>query len=170
MNLKLLFLLAVIALSPLASFAQQDENYIGYQHKGVVYGATLPNGVRDMGGGLLSDENYGVTRFHKKNEVMLWLERVVHIEKDGVPRWEVLDVLNFGKSVRNRQLLFSYASPCTLNGEENLELIVEAKLNAKNKKIEVLNAWQVDLGREVFAQVTTEGIDCKYSKSKSRAK
>ncbi|HLM02599.1 MAG TPA: hypothetical protein VK400_16215, partial [Pyrinomonadaceae bacterium] len=92
MNLKLFFLLAVLILPATTLSAQQKqrkEEFIGYRHRGVVYGEILPNGARDLGGGLLSDENYGVSRFAKGKKRMLWLEKITSHDKKGVPNWEV---------------------------------------------------------------------------------
>ena len=72
MKLRLLVLF-VLTFVPLIVPAQKKD-LIGYKHKGVVYGATLPNGAKDLGGGLLANENYGVTRFSKGRKFMLWLE------------------------------------------------------------------------------------------------
>ncbi|HYP51556.1 MAG TPA: hypothetical protein VEQ34_11500 [Pyrinomonadaceae bacterium] len=91
LKLKILVLLAFLILP--ATLAAQKKELIGYRHKGVVYGETLPNGARDLGGGLLSDDNYGVSRFAKGGKHMLWLEKVTSRDKKGVPSWEVRDVL-----------------------------------------------------------------------------
>jgi hypothetical protein len=159
MKFKLIFLLAVITLAPSVSAAQK-EKYVGYRHKGVVYGARLPNGVKDLGGGLLSNENYGVTRYSKNGETMLWLERIISFEKNGIPKWEVKDVLFFGKLSRNHEFLFSYSSPCTENGGENLDLIVLARFDRKTKTYTVERAWMADLLREIFEEISTENIVC----------
>jgi hypothetical protein len=82
MKTKLLFTVALFLLLSIFTFAQKT-NYIGYQHKGVIYGETLPNGVRDLGGGLLSDESYGVSRFTKGKKFMLWLEKVTSRDRIG---------------------------------------------------------------------------------------
>ncbi len=76
MKLKLLLTFILIACADLNLSAQKNK-LIGYKHKGVVYGETLlPNGAKDLGGGLLSNENYGVTRFSKGKKQMLWLEKI----------------------------------------------------------------------------------------------
>jgi hypothetical protein len=67
----------------------------------VIYGATLPNGAKDLGGGLLSDENYGVSRFSKDGKFMLWLEKITARDAKGIPSWRVKDVLIFSKPKTN---------------------------------------------------------------------
>jgi hypothetical protein len=160
MNLKLLFLLAFLIFPPLA--AAQQKEFIGYRHKGVLYGETLSNGARDLGGGLLSDENYAVSRFSKGAKQMLWLEKITSRDKKGVPSWEVLDVLVINKPKKNQEFLFSFSSTCTENGEENLDLIVLAQSQAAEKNYKVLEAWRADLLKEKFAKISVEGIKCEY--------
>ena len=159
MKLKLLFLLAFLIL-PLMVSAQIKE-FVGYRHKGVVYGETLPNGARDLGGGLLSADDYGVSRFSKGGKQMLWLEKITSRDKKGVPSWEVRDVLILNNFKKNQEILFSYASPCTENGIENLDLIVLAEFQAMQKNYKVLQAWTADLVKEKFLKVSVEGIKCE---------
>lgn len=160
MSPKILFLLAFLIL-PAAVSAQKKE-FIGYRHKGVVYGETLSNGARDLGGGLLSDENYGVSRFSKGRKQMLWLEKITSRDKKGIPGWEVLDVLVIEKPKKNQVFLFSYGSSCTQNGAENLDLIVLAELQPAKKIYKVLEAWEADLVKEKFDKISVEGIKCEY--------
>ena len=161
MNLKILFLLAFLILPALTVSAQTKE-FVGYRHKGVVYGESLPNGARDLGGGLLSDENYGVSRFSKGKKQMLWLEKITSYDKKGVPDWEVLDVLVIDNLKKNQEFLFSYSSNCTVNGEEDLDLVVLAELQAAQKTYKVLQAWRADLLKEKFEKVSVEEIKCEY--------
>lgn len=154
--LSLLLLLAAGAVS-----AQKSE-FIGYRHRGVVYGKTLPNGARDLGGGLLSDENYGISRFARGRKQMLWLEKITARDKKGVPSWEVKDVIVFGKPKKNQEFLFSYGSTCTENGAEDLDLIVLAEFEAAQKSYKILRAWRADLLREKFTELPVEGIKCEY--------
>jgi hypothetical protein len=160
MKLKLL-LLSVLALS--LSVSAQKKEFIGYEHRGVIYGETLPNGARDLGGGLLSDENYGVSRFSKGNKQMLWLEKITERDAKGVPKWIVKDVLEFDFLRENQEFLFSYSSTCTQNGKENLDIIVLAELQ-KNKTYKVLEAWRANARREKFEKVSTKGIKCSYAR------
>jgi len=161
MNLKILFLLAFLILPALTASAQEKE-FVGYRHKGVIYGETLPNGARDLGGGLLSDESYGVSRFSKGKKQMLWLEKMTSRDKKGVPNWEVLDVLVIDNFKKNQEFLFSYASTCTVSGEDDLDLIVQAEFQAAQKTYKVLQAWRADLLKEKFEKVSVEAIKCEY--------
>lgn len=152
--------LAVFAWS-VFSFPPKNE-FIGYRHQGVTYGETLPNGAKDLGGGLLSDENYGVTRFSRGETFMLWFEKIVERNSKGVPHWEVKDFLNFKNLPKNQEFLFSYSSTCTQNNRKSLDLIVMAELNPQAKKYKVLKAWQANIKREKFEEISTKGISCGY--------
>jgi len=110
---------------------------------------------------LLSDEDYGVTRFVKGKKYMLWLEKIVERNDDGVPYWEVKDVLAFDNLKKNQRFLYSYSSPCTENGAENLDLIVLAELAPKTKNYKVLKAWRTNVENEKFEPTSPVGIVCQ---------
>jgi hypothetical protein len=150
--------------SSLTSAGASDEarRFVGYRHKGVRRGETLPNGATDLGGGLLSDEDYGVSRFSMGGKFMLWLEKIIERDDDGVPNWEVLDALVFDKLKKNQKFLFSYSSPCTKNGAENLDLIVMVEENRKRKTYKILRAWIANVETERFEPVSIDSIVCGY--------
>lgn len=154
------YLVLLILLFSFNSFAQKDE-YIGYKYKGVVYGKTLPNGVKDLGGGLLSDDNYGISHFSKGKLQMLWLDKIIDRDGKGVPNWEVKDVLRFPTLKKNQNLLFSYASSCLKNKKPELDLVVLAELNSKTKKYKVIKAWKANVKKERFEVLKTKGIFCE---------
>jgi hypothetical protein len=160
MRLKLFLLLIFISFPAIAS--PQKKDFIGFRHKGVIYGETLPNGAKDLGGGLLSDDDYGVTRFTKDKKYMLWLEKITLRDSKGVPSWEVKDVLTFDKLKKNQEFLFSYSSGCLQNGKENLDLVVFAELNPKRKRYKIIRAWRANTRREKFEKVPINGIVCRY--------
>ncbi len=162
MKFKLLFLLTFLVFTSEAS--AQKNDFIGYKHKGVVVGETLPNGVKDLGGGLLSDENYGVSRFSKGKKHYLWLEKITGRSSEGVPNWIVRDVLEFDALSKNQEFLFSYSSTCTMGGKESLDTIVLAELQPKTKKYKILKAWKANLKREKFEKISTRQIECKVEK------
>lgn len=162
MKLRLLLFSLVLIGAATVNGAAQKKEFVGYEHQGVVYGATLPNGAKDLGGGLLSDENYGVSRFSKGKKFMLWFERITERGADGVPSWEVKDVLTFSRPKKNREFLLSHSSDCLQNGKENLDLIVLGEFLAKTKTYKVINAWQANIDKEKFEKVSTIGIVCKF--------
>ncbi len=157
--MKLLLLLLLITLPTAA--VSQAKKYIGYEHKGVTYGAMLPNGAKDLGGGLLSDENYGVSRFSKDGKFMLWLEKITVRDAGGIPSWKVKDALIFSKPKSNQEFLFSHSSGCRQNGEENLDLIVQAEFLPKTKTYKIINAWRANIKNERFEKISNKGIVCR---------
>ena len=150
--------------SSMATTLASDEarQFIGYRHKGVRRGEKLANGARDLSGGLLSDEDYGVSRFSKGEKFMLWLEKIVDRDDNGVPDWEVKDALVFDKLKSNQKFLFSYSSPCRENRAENLDLIVMVEENRKRKNYKILKAWRADVETERFEEVSIDSIVCPY--------
>ena len=163
MKLKLLLVLTFIGFS--LNVSAQKKDFIGYKHKGVVYDETLPNGAKDLGGGLLSNDNYGVSRFLKGKKEYLWLEKITDRDTKGVPNWVVKDVLEFDPLKKNQSFLFSYSSACTIGGNENLDTIVLAELQPKTKKYKILKAWKANVQKEKFEKSSTKGIQCKPENS-----
>lgn len=160
--MKIKSLIAILLLTLTTIAFPQKNGYIGYKHKGVVNGQTLSNGVKSLGGGLISDENYGVSRYSKDKKYMLWLEEVVSRDAKGVPTWVVKNVLTFDNLKKNEEFLFSYTSPCTQNGKSNLDLIVKAEFLPKTKTYKVRDAWRTNIKREKFEKISTKGIKCEY--------
>jgi hypothetical protein len=144
-----------------------SEQLIGYRHKGVARGKKLPNGAKDLGGGLLSDEDYGVSRFTKGNKFMLWLEKIVERDEAGVPEWEVKDVLVFEPLRKNHFFLYSYSSPCSINGEEDFDLIVMAEEQMKRRAYKILKAWRANIETEKFEEVSSSVIVCAHGAKRS---
>ena len=163
MKLKLLSVLTIVLFA--LNISAQTKDFVGYKHKGVVYDETLPNGAKDLGGGLLSNENYGVSRFLKGKKEYLWLEKITERDTKGVPNWIVKDVLEFDKLNKNQEFLFSYSSACTVGGSENLDTIILAELQPKSKKYKILKAWKANIKRERFEKSSTKGIQCQREES-----
>jgi len=162
MKIRLLLLLTFLTLA--FGAAAQEKEFTGYKHKGVVVGETLPNGAKDLGGGLLSNEDYGVSRFSKGKKHYLWLEKITTRDSEGVPSWIVKDVLEFDDLKKNQEFLFSYSSTCTIVGTENLDTIVLVEHQPKTKKYKILKAWKANAAKERFEKLSTRGIRCKAEK------
>lgn len=159
--MRFLLILAVSLTAAASVFAQTSE-FVGYRHKGVVYGEKLPNGLEDRGGGLLSDDRYGVTRYVKGKRTYLWLEKISERDSEGVPSWVVRDVLEF-RSLGNRvRFLFSYSSACTLRGKKFIDLVVQVERRRRANSYRVVRAWRADLAQERFEPVKTTGIVCRF--------
>jgi hypothetical protein len=151
--------LTLLAASP-AVLAQRSQ-YVGYRHKGVVVGQKLPNGLKDMGGGLLSDDSYGVTRYSKGKKQFLWLEKIVSRDQNGVPTWLVRDVLEFSRLPKNQDFSFSYSSICSNDKVFDLDLVVMTELAADRKSHRVLRAWRANVRTGKFQTAGIKGIRCE---------
>lgn len=160
MKLKV-FLIIVILVFPVFANQQKTNKYIGYKHKGVIVNTKLPNGVKHLGGGLLSNERYGVSRYEKDGQLMLWLEKITSRDAAGVPSWVVKDVLKIGKLKKDEELLFSYSTTCLQDDKVNLDLIVKAELSPK-KEYKILKVWQANAKKEKFQTAQIKGIKCQY--------
>lgn len=167
MKLKLFFSLLFFTFSTFAA-PQKKSEFVGYRHKGVVYGETLPNGAKDLGGGLLSNEDYGVSRFQKGKKFMLWLEKITDRDRKGVPSWEVKDVLTFDNLKKNQEFSFSLSSTCKQNGKENLDLIVMTEFLPQKKTYKVLRAWKANVKTAKFEKTSDHGIVCRYVEPEKR--
>ena len=139
----------------------QKTRYIGFKHRGALYDEVLSNGAKSLGGGLLTDNKFGVSRYTKNGKTMLWLEKIVERDAVGVPNWEVKDVLMFDNLKKNQTLQFSYSSGCKQHGKSNLDLIVKTSRigNSKNHKIE--DAWRANTKRGKFEKISLKGIRCE---------
>jgi hypothetical protein len=152
----------IIALLVLPIFANpQKTRYIGFKHRGVLYDEILSNGVKSVGGGLLSDDKFGVSRYAKNKKTMLWLEKIVERDAVGVPSWEAKDVLLFDNLKQNQNLLFSYGSTCKQNGKVSLDLVVKVKQAPYQKTYKVEDAWRANTKKGKFEKITTKGIKCE---------
>lgn len=160
MKLIVFFVLTFLIFA--SNVPAQKKEFVGYKHKGAVVGETLPNGVKDLGGGLLSNENYGVSRFSKGKKHYLWLEKITGRDTSGVPSWIVKDVLEFDTLKKHQEFLFSYSSTCTIGGSENLDTIVLAEFKPKKKTYKILKAWNANIKKEKFEKLSTKGIKCQY--------
>lgn len=154
--------LIILTLLVLPIFANpQKMRYIGFKHRGALYDEVLSNGAKSVGGGLLTDDKFGVSRYTKDRKTMLWLEKITERDEFGVPNWEVKDVLMFDKLKKNQKLLFSYASTCKQNGKTNLDLVVKTTHlpHAKTQKVE--DAWRANTKKGKFEKVSLKGIKCE---------
>jgi hypothetical protein len=159
---KITSIAVLVLLFSVAAFAQKSK-YIGYKHKGVIFGETLSNGVKSVSGGLTSSEKLGISRYTKGKKYMLWLEEIVGRDTSGVPTWIVRNVLTFNNLKKNQEFHFSYSSPCTLNKKENTDLVVKTEFLPKTKTYKVLEAWKANTKTLKFEKVETRSVRCKAS-------
>jgi hypothetical protein len=160
-TLPILAIAAVFAIASLSFAATEtDQRFVGYRHEGVVVGS-LPNGAVDLGGGLLSDRDYGVARFALGGKYLLWLEKITRRNARGEPEWRVKDVLTFDALKKSQQFFFSYSFPCRQNKKQDLDMIVLAERSPKTKGFVVRKAWRANVEKEVFENVPVTGIVCR---------
>ena len=158
MKLKLLVFLTFLAI-PLGIFAQKT-GYVGYKYTGVTVNKKLPNGVKDLGGNLLTNEDYAVSRMQKGTTDMLWLTHITNRNDDGVPKWEVKNVLVLPKIKKNQVILRGFNFPCKIGGKENLDLFVLADYSAKNKTYTPNKAWLINVKKNLFETVAVKKVSC----------
>ncbi|CAN5633612.1 hypothetical protein BH24ACI2_BH24ACI2_04830 [soil metagenome] len=159
-----MFILFLLSVVPIFVFAQKSE-YIGYRYKPVLMDELLPNGIKDLGGGIIIENNkitsYAIGRFSKGKTQMLWLELATGENETGVTGWEVKDVLIFPNFTKNQELLFT-AETCTINGKRDEKLVVFADFLQTKKKYIVRKAWRTNLKTEKFETVSIKGVRCEY--------
>lgn len=161
--MKIFISIAVLVFLFSVTASAQKSKYVGYKHKGATLGEKLSNGVKSVSGGLTSNEKLGVSRYTKGKKYMLWLEEIVGRDKDGIPTWIVRNVLSFDNLKKNQEFHFSYNSPCVLNEEENLDLIVKTEFQPKTKTYKVLEAWKANTKTLKFEEIDTKKVKCKTS-------
>jgi hypothetical protein len=120
----------------------------------------LPNGVKDLGGGLLSNENYGVSRYAKNGNDMLWLEKILNRDAKGVPTWQVKDVLMLGKLKKSRAFVF-------LQLDLYYKRTGKPRFNracgtcGKQKIYKILKAWNASVKTKSSKKFRPSGIKCE---------
>ncbi len=165
MKFRLLVLLMFLAIP--SYILAQKRTYIGYKYTGVSYNQTLPNGVKDLGGSLLEDDNYAVSRMKKGKTEMLWLARITSRNARGVPKWQVKDVLFLPALKKNQEILRGFTFPCTIDDEEDLNLIVLADYLAKSKTYKVRKAWRANTKTNKIQAIPIKGISCEIEEPES---
>ena len=154
--------LTIIVLT--AAVSAQKNEYVGYRYKPVLVDQMLPNGIKDLGGAIISDPKinpmWGIARVSKGGTQMLWLEKAIEQDDSGVQRWEVLDVLTFANYPKTRELLFG-TGECSRNAKEDNRLVVQASVRRGNYVVE--KAWIADTGSQRFVPIAVKGIRCEMA-------
>lgn len=161
MKLRIIIVIALLVFPVFAN--PQKSKYVGFRHRGTLYDEIMSNGVKSLGGGLLSNNKFGVSLYTKNFQTMLWLERIIERDTLGVPNWEVRDVLNFGKLKKNESLQFSYSSTCRQNGRANVDLVVKTVRVPYAKYYKVEDAWTASASKGKFEKTSTRGIRCEVA-------
>ena len=154
-----------------AAFAQGQTaaSYIGYEYKGVVPDSVMPNGVKHLGGALISDINkdpvYGIAQVSKGRTQMLWLEASTGQNEKGVTGWRVLDVISFPKLASPQHVMMPLdpAVACTRNGKTVPYLVALGRIDTRRAVFTVQRAWIADIDKKKFTPASIRGLRCTYS-------
>ncbi len=172
MKFSKLLVLALFVLPILAIGQANRSPYIGYEYKGVVPSATLPNGVKHFGGGLIgkidADQVHGISEVAKGRTKMLWFEVSTGKDASGITGWRVLDVLSFSTLRKTDYLLFSVdpSIECSRNGNPlsaDADIVGVGTILRRQGTFKPSKLWKANLVTEKFEPVSLAGVKCEYS-------
>jgi hypothetical protein len=170
--MKLLRLLHIFALVMLPMFAVGQAKispYIGFEYKSVVPSATLPNGVKHFGGGLIgkidTDPVHGISQVAKGRTKMLWLEVSTGQDAGGITGWRVKDVLAFPALAKSDYVFFAGdpAIKCRRRGTEIVNLVGVGRIVRRQAIFRPSKLWIANLSTEKFERMSLAGVKCEYS-------
>ena len=163
---KTLATICIFLLSAAAAPAQ----YVGYEYKGVTPDSVLPNGVKHLGGSLISDINadpvYGISQVSRGRTRMLWLEVSTGQNEKGVTGWRVLDVISFPRLAAAQHMHispFDAAVECVRDGLPVIRLVSLGTLNSRKATFTPQRAWIADIAKKKFTPASIRGLRCTYS-------
>jgi hypothetical protein len=170
MKLIRLFLIAALLILPAVVLGQPKRSaYINYEYKGVLPSATLPNGVKHFGGGLIgeiaADPVHGISQVAKGRTKMLWLEVSTGKNASGVTGWRVKDVLAFPALTKSDYLFFAGdpAILCSRKGSAVVNLVGVGRINRRQGSFQPSKLWVANLRTEKFEPMSLTGVKCEYS-------
>jgi hypothetical protein len=169
MKFSNLLVIALLVLPILAVGQAKKSPYIGYEYKGVVPSATLPNGVKHFGGGLIgkidADPVHGISQVEKGRTKMLWLEVSTGQDAGGVSGWRVKDVLVFPALTRSDYIFFAGdpAILCRQRGTEIVNLVGVGRIARREAIFRPSKLWVANLRTEKFEPMSLAGVKCEYS-------
>ncbi len=162
-------IITIVSVLFLASFANGQTKYVGYEYKGVVPETALPNGVKHMGGGLIGDIEadpvYGISQVEKGKTKMLWLEESTGKDSTGVTGWKVLDALSFPATAPADYIFFmgDPAVGCLQDGNEIPHLVGVGRIIRRQGIFRPSKLWVANLGSKKFEPMSIKGVKCEYS-------
>lgn len=155
----------LVLMSTTAASAQ----YVGYEYKGVTPETVLPNGVKHLGGALISDvdadPSYGISQVSKGAKEMLWLEVSTRQDETGILDWRVLDVISFPALTRSQHIHmhFDPAVECRRGGKSVEGLVAIGTIDRRRGSFTPQRAWIADIAKKKFVPSATAGLRCTYS-------
>lgn len=147
----------------------QEAKYIGLEYKGVVPDTVLPNGVKHLGGALISDYKvnpvHAISQVSKGQTQMLWLEVSTGKNEMGVTGWKVLDVISFPALTGAGHVMIPLdpAVECLRGGEVVPNLIALGRIDRRRGSFTAKRAWIADLTKKKFTPASVRGLRCTYS-------
>jgi hypothetical protein len=158
-----------IFLLILLSAAAASAQYVGYEYKGVTPETVLPNGVKHLGGSLISDVNadptYGISQVSKGKTEMLWLEVSTGQNETGITGWRVLDVVSFPALTGSQHIHMHHdpAVECSRGGKVVGDLVAVGTIERRRGTFTPRRAWTADIAKKKFVPSATAGLRCIYS-------
>ncbi len=138
--------------------AADMSKYIGLRH-----GPSLPAGLKNIGGALVSEVNdskeYAISKVHKGRIKMLWFDRLTHHDDRGVAYWELKDVLVLPPIPRNQIVVYR---GCLLEYQPDNEIAAVVTYEAGVQYFtRVHKAWRANRSTEKFEVIPMKGIKCE---------
>ena len=137
--------------------AVERTKYVGLRH-----GASLPKGLKDVGGGLVSRLNdakeYKISEVRRDRVRMLWFEYLTHRDQASAPYWEVKDVLILPRIRRNQVLVYTL---CFSGQKPDSEIVAIADYQRYAEFFtRVRRAWRANRSVERFEEISPRRIKC----------
>ncbi len=171
MKFSILFFIVCVGVLLPCAFAQQaplpnSQNASAVEsakYIGLRYSSSLPNGLENVGGSLVSDVNdakaYSISQIHRGKVKMLWFE-LSNRNDSATPYSEVKDMLVLPE-IRKNQILVSY-SVCLLGNNLDREIVAIAYYQPDEEYFtRIRRAWRANRQTEKFEEIPTKGIKCE---------
>ena len=135
------------------------RKYIGLRH-----GPRLPPGLKEVGGGLLTDPykdkiQFGLAHITKGTTNMLWFELGTHHDAEGHAYWEVLDVVTLPPMTRTQILFYTL---CLFNDEPDPEIAaIVQPLKRGSYETKALRAWRANRQTRKITEIPIKGVKCE---------
>jgi hypothetical protein len=163
---RLILLVTVTTLLSINSVANSqtkptstNATYIGLRH-----GPELPRGLKQEGGGLISDPykdktQFGIAHVIRAKQNFLWFELGTHHNAAGQAFWEVLDVVTLPALRRGQMVMYTL---CLLNEKPDPEIaaIIEP-VKPGSYDTRTLRAWRANRQTRKFEEITVKGVKCE---------
>lgn len=135
------------------------NTYVGLKH-----GPRLPAGLKEVGGGLITDPykdkvQFGLAHITKGKTNMLWFELGTHHDAEGHAYWEVLDSVTLPTMTRNQVLFYTL---CLFNGQPDPEIAaIVQPLKPNSYETKTIKAWRADRRTRRLTEIPIKGVKCE---------